>query len=107
MKIELETNKWRFESHVNENELRVGNETSIRIIIYYHVYDIHIARGHFMILSLGGGLYKSFILSIYYWIIVYMNLNCIDLSYKYIPRIYCSLNIMQKKDKQSSVWKQR
>ena len=49
MKIELETNKWRFESHVNENELRFGNKTSILIIIYYHVYDIHIATGHFTI----------------------------------------------------------
>ena len=47
MKIELETNKWRFESHVNENELRFGNKTSILIIVYNHVYDIHIATGHF------------------------------------------------------------
>ena len=64
MKIELETNKWRFESHVNENELRFGNKTSILIIIYYHVYDIHIATGHFTILSLEGHSYKSFILRI-------------------------------------------
>ena len=90
MKIELETNKWRFESHVNENELRLGNETSVLIIIYCHVYDIHIAMGHFILLLLGGNSYKSF-----------------DLSYKYIHCIYCSLNIIQKMDKQSSVWKQR
>ena len=64
MKIELETNKWRFESHVNENELRFGNKTSILIIIYYHVYDIHIATGHFIILSLERHSYKSFILRI-------------------------------------------
>ena len=95
MKIELETNKWRFESHVNENELRLGNETSVLIIIYCHVYDIHIAMGHFILLLLGGHSYKSFIL------------RNVDLSYKYIPCIYCSLNIIQKMDKQSSVWKQR
>ena len=64
MKIELETNKWRFESHVNENELRFGNKTSILIIVYNHVYDIHIATGHFTILSLEGHSYISFILRI-------------------------------------------
>ena len=68
MKIELETNKWRFESHVNENELRLGNETSVLIIIYCHVYDINIAMGHFILLLLGGHSYKSFILRKYYFL---------------------------------------
>lgn len=60
MKIKLETNKWRFESHVNENELRLRNKPSVLIIIYYHVHDIHIAMGHFIFLLPGGHSYKSF-----------------------------------------------
>ena len=72
MKIELETNKWRFESHVNENELRLGNETSVLIIIYCHVYDIHIAMGHFILLLLGG----IHINRLFYVSITFYSMNC-------------------------------
>ena len=94
MKIELETNKWRFESHVNENELRFGNETSIRIIIYYHVYDINIARGYFIFLSLGGYSYKD----LFYFVLT-------NRTSTY--HVFIAVQYNTKKDTQSSVWKQR